>query len=55
MKTVYHYEVTYLDDDHHKHLHFCKDLREVKFLKNRFNVQKVSTTKYVVDTTNEIY
>ena len=53
MRDVYHYEVTYTDDYGHKHLHFCKELKEVKFLRNRYTVQQVDATKYVIHKTEE--
>ena len=46
-------EVTYTDDYGHKHLHFCKELKEVKFLRNRYTVQQVDATKYVIHNTEE--
>lgn len=53
MKTVYHYQVTYIDDYGRKHLHFCEGRQDVQKLRDRYEVQEVQATKYVTEANKE--
>ena len=53
MKTVYHYQVIYIDDYGHKHLHFCEGRQNVQRLRDRYEVQEVQATKYVAEANKE--
>lgn len=53
MKTVYHYQVTYIDDYGRKHLHFCEGRQNVQKLRDRYEVQEVQATKYVTEANKE--
>ena len=50
MKYEYNYEVLYLDYVGRKHLHFCKDTKDVKFLRSRYTILEVKPSKMVTIT-----
>lgn len=49
MKVVYLYEVIYRDDYGMKHLHFCEDIANVRYLRERFEIIEVIAINRTVE------
>lgn len=49
MKVVYLYEVIYRDDYGMKHLHFCEDIANVRYLRERFEIIEVIVINRTVE------